>query len=201
MFSGIIEELGEVINLQKEGSNLHIRIKSNISKELTIDQSVAHDGICLTVVDKTKEEHTVTAIDETLTKSNAGLWQVGSLINLERCLSLNSLLDGHMVQGHVDCRGIVEEIEEHDGSHIYTISYPNIFRHLLVNKGSVTVNGTSLTVISPTDDQFSVAIIPYTFEHTNFHTFKKGSIVNLEFDIIGKYINRYLEGRDKSRLT
>ena len=187
MFTGIIEQLAEVVTLKKEGGNLHISLKSTITSELKIDQSVAHNGVCLTVVGIDGDNYTITAIKETLEKSNLGLLEVGSKVNLERCLQMGGRLDGHMVQGHVDQRAKCTEIKEENGSHLF------IFEHkqsdnITVEKGSVCVNGVSLTVVNSKDTSFSVAIIPYTFEHTNFHNFKVGTVVNIEFDILGKYI-------------
>ena len=196
MFSGIVETAATVVALRKEGGNLHITMKCDFAPELRIDQSVAHNGVCLTVVDLPGDgTFTVTAIQETLDRSNLGLLQVGDLVNLERCMPMNGRLDGHIVQGHVDCTARCTEIADADGSHIFTFSYdfdPELARrgYFTVDKGSVTVNGVSLTVCEPTADSFKVCIIPYTFEHTNFHTFQVGSVVNLEFDILGKYISR-----------
>jgi len=192
MFTGIVEALGKVENLKKDGGNLDITLSCPFTEELKIDQSVAHNGICLTVVsidsDKT---YTVTAIRETLNKSNLGKIETGDLVNLERCMKLGDRLDGHMVQGHVDQTGTVESIEEEDGSWRFTIKYsPQHAGNVTVEKGSVTINGTSLTVVDSRPDQFSVAIIPYTYEHTNFHKLKVGDTVNLEFDVIGKYVAR-----------
>ena len=196
MFSGIVETAATVVALRKEGGNLHITMKCDFAPELRIDQSVAHNGVCLTVVDLPGDgTFTVTAIQETLDRSNLGLLQVGDLVNLERCMPMNGRLDGHIVQGHVDCTARCTEIADADGSHIFTFTHdfdPELARrgYFTVDKGSVTVNGVSLTVCEPTADSFKVCIIPYTFEHTNFHTFQVGSVVNLEFDILGKYISR-----------
>lgn len=200
MFTGIIEHLGTVTHIVEEGTNIHITIDSPISKELKIDQSLAHSGVCLTVTAQDAHKHTVTAIEETLLKTNLGDWTVGTKVNLERAMVAGARLDGHMVQGHVDTTGLCIGREDKDGSWLFTFQYkptpldgsPN-GQYLLVDKGSVCVNGVSLTVVSPTDDTFSVAIIPYTFEHTTFQDIRVGTKVNLEFDIIGKYMARYFE--------
>lgn len=190
MFTGIIEQLGEVVSVEKVGTNIHFTLKSSFTHELKVDQSVAHDGCCLTVVKISGDTYVVTAIDETLAKTNLNFWQVGKKINLERCLLMNARFDGHIVQGHVDTTGICVGIEDLDGSWKYTFSYST--NDVTVEKGSITVNGTSLTVVDSTQGSFSVCIIPYTYEHTNFHTFEIGTQVNLEFDIIGKYVARLL---------
>jgi riboflavin synthase len=195
MFTGIIEGLGEVTAIQKEGSNIHYTIKSQFTHELKIDQSVAHDGVCLTVVDCQNQKYTVTAIDETLKRTRLRNWQVGTLVNLERCMKLNDRLDGHIVQGHVDTVGVCEEVNEIDGSWEFKFSY--LDDQVTVPKGSITVNGVSLTVVESNANFFSVCIIPYTFEHTNFKFLQKGDLVNLEFDIIGKYVARLLQERGK----
>lgn len=192
MFTGIIETLGEVTALRHEGGNLHITVSSGIAGELKIDQSVAHNGVCLTVVALNENSHTVTAIEETLSKSSLGQLEVGSLINLERCMQLNGRLDGHIVQGHVDQTAQCTVVQEMDGSWLYTFSYDASKGNVTVEKGSITINGVSLTVVDSQEDRFSVAIIPYTHEHTNFKTIKEGTVVNLEFDIIGKYVARLL---------
>ena len=192
MFTGIIETLGTVTQLVKEEGNLHITIKSAISKDLKVDQSVAHNGVCLTVVAFADDEHTVTAIDETLQKSNIGSLKVGDLVNLERCMQMNGRLDGHIVQGHVDQTAICKNLEEANGSWVYTFEYDSEKGNVTVEKGSVCVNGISLTVVNSGNDTFSVAIIPYTYEHTNLHKVKIGSSVNLEFDIIGKYVAKMM---------
>ena len=189
MFTGIIEELAEVVALKQEGSNLHIACKSQISNALKIDQSVAHNGVCLTVVDVKKNIHTVTAIKETLDKSSLGLLEIGSKINLERCLKMDDRLDGHMVQGHVDLTAKCKKIKEENGSYLFTFKHKDS-ENITVEKGSVCVNGVSLTVVNSKDTSFSVAIIPYTFEHTNFKDLKVGDCVNIEFDILGKYISK-----------
>jgi riboflavin synthase len=192
MFTGIIESLGNVKRIEKDRLNVHFTIESALSGELKIDQSVSHDGVCLTVVALADGCHTVTAVDETLRRSNLGAWAVGKKINLERCMPMGGRLDGHIVQGHVDTTGRVVEVLETGGSWRYTFQYQPTPEHLLVDKGSVCINGVSLTVVEPVGDLFSVAIIPYTWEHTNFQDLQVGDAVNLEFDIIGKYIARHL---------
>lgn len=197
MFSGIIEEAAQVVALEKDQENLHITMSCSFTDELTIDQSVAHNGVCLTVVSKTADTYTVTAIKETLDRTNLGLLVPGSKVNLERSMLMNGRLDGHIVQGHVDQTAVCQEVKEAEGSWYYTFEY--LFDkemakrgYMTVDKGSVTVNGVSLTVCNPKDDSFQVAIIPYTHEHTNFHQIKAGTVVNLEFDIIGKYVSRMM---------
>ena len=190
MFTGIIETLGEVTNLVKEQDNLHLTIKSNISNELKIDQSVAHNGVCLTVIAIKDEEYTVTAIKETLEKTNLRALEVKSLINLERGMKLGARLDGHIVQGHVDETGICTNIKNDNGSTIFTFSYNSDKNNITIEKGSITVNGVSLTVVNSKKNGFSVAIIPYTLENTSFKNIKMGDTVNLEFDVIGKYVAR-----------
>lgn len=192
MFTGIIESLGTVKAVEKDRSNMHFTIESPISQELKIDQSVSHNGVCLTVVGLDDGWHRVTAVGETLRRSNLGKWEVGTLVNLERCLPMNGRLDGHIVQGHVDDVAECVEVVETGGSWRFTFRYRPSPEHLLVDKGSVCLNGVSLTVVEPRDDLFSVAIIPYTWEHTNFKTLRAGGSVNVEFDILGKYISRYL---------
>ena len=187
MFTGIIEQIAEVVKVESEGSNVHISLKSTITSKLKIDQSVAHNGVCLTVVTINGDEYIVTAIKETLDKSNIGLLVVGSKVNIERCLKLGDRLDGHMVQGHVDQTAKCVEVKKENGSYVYTFKHKQS-DNMTVEKGSVCVNGISLTVVNSKDTSFSVAIIPYTHEHTNFHEFKEGTIVNIEFDILGKYI-------------
>ena len=187
MFTGIIEEIAEVVSLKKEEGNLHITLKSNITKELKIDQSVAHNGVCLTVVDIDGDKYMVTAIKETLDKSNLGLLKVGSKVNMERCMKLGDRLDGHMVQGHVDQSAKCTAIKEEKGSHIFTFEHKQS-DNMTVEKGSVCVNGLSLTVVNSKDTSFSVAIIPYTYDYTNFQNIGVGDTVNIEFDILGKYI-------------
>jgi riboflavin synthase len=187
MFTGIIEQIAEVVKVESEGSNVHISLKSTITSELKIDQSVAHNGVCLTVVKINGDEYIVTAIKETLDKSNIGLLVVGSKVNIERCLKVGDRLDGHMVQGHVDQTAKCVEVKKENGSYVYTFKHKES-DNMTVEKGSVCVNGISLTVVNSKDTSFSVAIIPYTHEHTNFHELKEGSVVNIEFDILGKYI-------------
>ena len=195
MFSGIVEEFATVRKLVREQGNLHLTLTCSFVNELKIDQSVAHNGVCLTVVDITGDEYTVTAMSETLERSNIGALKVGDKVNVERSMMMNGRLDGHIVQGHVDITAEWVSVRDADGRWYFTFRYPYDAQmaakgYLTVDKGSVTVNGVSLTVCEPTDDSFSVAIIPYTFEHTNFHTIEVGTMVNIEFDIIGKYIAR-----------
>jgi riboflavin synthase len=192
MFSGIIEMVGEVVDLKKEQSNLHITVKSNFTNELKIDQSVAHNGVCLTVVNIQNENYTVTAIDETLAKTNLGNLVVGDYVNLERCLRVGDRLDGHIVQGHVDQTAVCTDVKVIDGSWMFTFEYDAAKNNITVEKGSVCVNGVSLTVVNSLKNSFSVCIIPYTFEHTNFKNIKVGTTVNLEFDILGKYISKLM---------
>ncbi|MDA7729057.1 riboflavin synthase [Flavobacteriales bacterium] len=189
MFTGIIEQLAEVVKVESEESNFHITLKSNITNELKIDQSVSHNGVCLTVVTINGDEYTVTAIKETLEKSNIGLLVVGSKVNMERCLKVGARLDGHMVQGHVDQTAKCVGVKEEKGSFVYTFKHKKI-QGMTVEKGSVCVNGVSLTVVNSKDTSFSVAIIPYTHEHTNFNEFEEGTVVNIEYDILGKYISK-----------
>tara|TARA_R110001583_G_scaffold71272_1_gene201074 strand:+ start:13501 stop:14085 length:585 start_codon:yes stop_codon:yes gene_type:complete len=193
MFTGIIESLGIVKNIEQEGENIHITIDSDFTSELKIDQSVAHNGVCLTTVKINGDKYTVTAIKETLDKSNLKHLKIGDKVNLERAMILGARLDGHIVQGHVDQTAICTNILEEDGSWVYSFQYDKSLSNVTIEKGSITVNGTSLTVVNSKKDNFSVAIIPFTQEHTNFHTFKKGTVVNLEFDVIGKYVARLLE--------
>ena len=193
MFTGIIEDIGTVSRLKTDQDNLHISIKSKITPELKIDQSVAHNGVCLTVVAINGNEYTVTAIKETLSKTNLGTLQVNDQVNLERAMKLGDRLDGHIVQGHVDQTAVCTNIKEEQGSWVFTFKYDATQNNITIEKGSITVNGTSLTVVNSKKDQFSVAIIPYTYKHTNFHTFKEGTIVNLEFDVLGKYVARLTE--------
>ncbi len=192
MFTGIIEASGRVEQIEREGSNVHVSIRSEIGKELKIDQSVAHNGVCLTVVKIDGDVHTVTAIDETLSKSNLGDWQVESEVNLERCMVANGRFDGHVVQGHVDQIGTVVNIDQQDGSWLFDFEYDLSKGNVTVEKGSVCINGISLTCFNSGEGRFRVAIIPYTFDHTNFKSLKVGNKVNLEFDIIGKYVKRLL---------
>jgi riboflavin synthase len=193
MFSGIIEATGEVVRLEKEQSNLHIFVKAGFTHELKIDQSIAHNGICLTVVAIADDVYTVTAIDETLKKTNIGMLASGDKINLERCMRLGDRLDGHIVQGHVDQTATCTSLEESNGSWTYTFDYDAAQNNITVEKGSVCVNGVSLTVVNSKDHSFSVCIIPYTHEHTNFKHIKAGTVVNLEFDILGKYISKLIK--------
>ncbi|MEO6037388.1 MAG: riboflavin synthase [Saprospiraceae bacterium] len=188
MFTGIIESLGKVISVETDRSNRNFIVESSLSGELKIDQSLSHDGVCLTVVGLAPGTHTVTAVEETLLRSNLGNWQPGSLVNLERCLPMGGRLDGHFVQGHVDAVATCVEVLETGGSWRFRFRYAPDPEHLLVQKGSVCLNGVSLTVVDPRDDLFSVAIIPYTWEHTNFRNLAVGHTVNMEFDIIGKYV-------------
>jgi len=190
MFTGIIEAFGTVKSLEKESTNLHITLESDLAKTLKIDQSVAHNGVCLTVVASDQETYSVTAIEETLFKSNIGALRVNDLINLERAMKLGDRLDGHMVQGHVDQIATCTQAENKEGSWLYTFTYDSKKGNITIEKGSITVNGVSLTVVDSQKDHFSVAIIPYTYKHTNFHTFAPDKIVNLEFDLIGKYITK-----------
>ncbi|MDX1363402.1 MAG: riboflavin synthase [Arenibacter latericius] len=196
MFTGIIETLGEIKNLEKNGSNLHITIKSSITQELKIDQSVAHNGVCLTIVKIEEDLYTVTAIDETLQKTNLGELKVGDYVNLERAMVLGARLDGHIVQGHVDQTGVCSNIQQQDGSWIFTFNYDASLNNVTIEKGSITIDGTSLTVFNSDKNSFSVAIIPYTYEHTVFNSYKIGTVVNLEFDVIGKYVSRLLALRE-----
>jgi riboflavin synthase len=193
MFTGIIETLGKITGLQHELGNLHITVESAISNELKIDQSVAHNGVCLTVVAVADGQHTVTAVDETLSKTNLGHLKFNDPVNLERCMQMNARLDGHIVQGHVDQTAVCTHFKELDGSWEYTFEYDAASGNVTVEKGSICVNGISLTVVNSMAYSFSVAIIPYTFEHTNLHNVREGSVVNLEFDIIGKYVARLMQ--------
>ncbi len=190
MFTGIIETLGIIRDIKNEGDNLHITVSSAITDELKIDQSVAHNGVCLTVVAINNNEYTITAIKETILKTNLSEWRVGDFVNLERAMKLGDRLDGHIVQGHVDQTGQCISIEEANGSWYFTFEYDSKLNNITIEKGSITVNGVSLTVLNSKDNQFSVAIIPYTYEHTNFNSFSVGSKINLEFDVIGKYVTR-----------
>jgi riboflavin synthase len=191
MFTGIIEEIGSVKAISREAGNIHFTIAAKMTKELKVDQSVAHNGCCLTVVAIDEECYQVTAIQETLDKTNLNHWEIGTEVNLERCLVMNGRLDGHIVQGHVDTVATCTHYEEQNGSWKYTFQYKD--EHLTVEKGSVTINGTSLTVVDSQEKGFSVCIIPYTFENTNFKNLKTGDIVNLEFDIIGKYVAKWMQ--------
>ena len=198
MFSGIVEEYAEVVSVVKDRENLHLTMKCSFVNELKIDQSISHNGVCLTVVSMTEDTYTVTAMKETIDRSNIGLLKVGDKVNVERSMMMNGRLDGHIVQGHVDQTAVCTEVKDADGSWYYTFKYrmdPEMAKrgYVTVDKGSVTVNGVSLTVCNPTDDTFQVAIIPYTYEHTNFHAIQVGSVINVEFDIIGKYISRMIK--------
>lgn len=190
MFTGIIETIGIIKDIQQEQENLHLTIESKITNELKIDQSVAHNGICLTVVDINDKLYKVTAIKETIEKTNIGSWKTNNAVNLERAMILGSRLDGHIVQGHVDQIGFCKDIKEADGSWYFTFNYDSSLNNVTIEKGSITVNGTSLTVVNSKLNEFSVAIIPYTYENTVFSTIKIGDSVNLEFDVIGKYVKR-----------
>ncbi len=201
MFSGIVEEAAVVVDIQKDKGNVHFTLKCTFTNELKVDQSISHNGVCLTVVEIKDDTYTVTAIKETLEVSNLGKLEIGSKVNLERSMIMDGRLDGHIVQGHVDQTAVCENVREADGSWYFKFKY-NFDKemakkgYLTVDKGSVTVNGVSLTVVNPTEDTFEVAIIPYTYEYTNFHQIEKGTMVNLEFDIIGKYISRILALRE-----
>jgi riboflavin synthase len=190
MFTGIIETLGIIKDLKKDNSNVTITVSSSITHELKIDQSVAHNGVCLTVIAINNGEYKVTAIKETIEKTNLADWKVGDMLNLERAMKLGDRLDGHIVQGHVDQTGICKSIEEANGSWYFTFEYDSNFNNITIEKGSITVNGVSLTVVNSKKNEFSVAIIPYTFEHTNFKNIKIGTTINLEFDVVGKYVAR-----------
>jgi len=190
MFTGIIETLGTIRDIRKENDNIHVTVGSSITGELKIDQSVAHNGICLTVVKIENDSYTVTAIKETIEKTNLGDWNTGDIVNLERAMKLGDRLDGHIVQGHVDQIGICKKIEDANGSIYFTFEYDSSLNNITIEKGSITVNGVSLTVVNSKENEFSVAIIPYTLEHTNFKNFKAGTKINLEFDVVGKYVAR-----------
>ncbi|ESU24371.1 ribE protein [Flavobacterium enshiense DK69] len=193
MFTGIIETLGTIQDIQKENNNIHVTVSSSITGELKIDQSVAHNGICLTVVNISHDTYTVTAIKETIDKTNLGDWKVGDSVNIERAMKLGDRLDGHIVQGHVDQTGICKNIENAGGSIYFTFEYDSSKNNITIEKGSITINGVSLTVVNSKKNEFSVAIIPYTLEHTNFKNFEIGTKINLEFDVIGKYVARLQE--------
>jgi len=194
MFTGIIETMGRVAHLKEEGTNLHIEIESDFTHELKIDQSVAHNGVCLTVVAISDSKYTVTAIEETLLKTNLKNISQGSLVNLERGMKVGDRLDGHIVQGHVDQTGVCSSIQTEDGSWIFSFEYNPELGNVTIEKGSITVNGVSLTVVNSKKGAFDVAIIPYTYENTIFHDLKKGDTVNLEFDVVGKYVSRLTRG-------
>ena len=193
MFTGIIEAFGKVVNLKKDQENLHLRLDSPLTRELKIDQSLAHNGVCLTVVDTSGDQYTVTAIQETLEKTNLGKLKIGDLVNLERAMMMNSRLDGHIVQGHIDQTGFCSGIDFRQGSWFFDFEYNQHNKNITIDKGSVCVNGVSLTVVKSKLNKFSVAIIPYTYDHTNFHQIQKGDAVNIEFDMIGKYISKLHE--------
>ena len=195
MFTGIIEELGVVTRLEKEAGNLNMTLEAHLAAELKIDQSVAHNGICLTAVEINGSEYTVTAIKETLQKTNLGELKVGDVVNLERGMKLGERLDGHIVQGHVDQTAICSKVAETNGSWEFTFEYDPAMQNITIEKGSITINGVSLTVVNSQKSRFSVAIIPYTFENTTFKNLKKGMMVNLEFDVVGKYVKRLTELR------
>lgn len=192
MFTGIIETTGQIQSVANQGSGKVFWLSSTVTPELRVDQSVSHNGACLTVEEINNTEYRVTAIQETLDKTNLGTWKVGDTINLERCMQLNGRLDGHLVQGHVDTTGICQSVTNKDGSWEYRISFPDHFAHLIIEKGSICLNGISLTAFNVTQNEFTVAIIPYTYEHTNIKYVQAADIVNLEFDVIGKYIQRKL---------
>ncbi len=193
MFTGIIETTGKVESIEKNGTNLSFWIASSVSNELKIDQSVSHDGVCLTVEKIEEGKYRVTAIEETLNKTNLSQWKAGTGINIERCMQLNARVDGHLVQGHVDATAFCIDVEEKKGSWEYRFQIPAEFTHLIIEKGSVCINGISLTAFDIKFNSFKVAIIPYTYQHTNIHSIKKNSIVNIEFDVIGKYLARFRE--------
>jgi riboflavin synthase len=190
MFTGIIETLGTITQIEKDNDNIHVTVSASITPELKIDQSVSHNGVCLTVVSINGNSYTVTAIRETLEKTNLRHWTEGDIVNLERGMRLGDRLDGHIVQGHVDQTGTCKSVEEANGSWYYTFEYDSSLNNITIEKGSITVNGVSLTVVNSKQNEFSVAIIPYTYEHTNFKHITKGTIINLEFDVIGKYVSR-----------
>ncbi|MES2862745.1 MAG: riboflavin synthase [Bacteroidota bacterium] len=193
MFTGIVETLGIISDIKKDQENIHLTIQTNITNELKIDQSVAHNGVCLTVVNLFDDKHVVTAIKETIDKTTLGSWQIGDKVNIERAMKLGDRLDGHIVQGHVDQTAICTNIEDKEGSWEFTFEYDTALNNITIEKGSITINGTSLTVVNSKKDSFSVAIIPYTYDNTIFHTFEIGTKVNLEFDVVGKYIARMFE--------
>lgn len=193
MFTGIIEKMGIVHEVIEQGANKTFWITSDLAAELKVDQSVAHNGACLTVVETTEMRYAVTAIAETLKKTNLGKLKKGKLVNLERCMQSNGRFDGHMVYGHVDDTGVCENVQEQEGSYVFTFSFDEKHQNLMVEKGSVTINGISLTIFDVTSNSFKVAIIPYTFEHTNIQTIKVGTTVNLEFDILGKYVAKLVK--------
>lgn len=196
MFTGIIEQIGTIQSIEKNGTNTSFWVASPLSHELKIDQSLSHNGVCLTVEAIENGSHKVTAIEETLKKTSLGLWETGQILNLERCMVMNGRLDGHIVQGHVDCTANCTSFESLDGSWEYQFEFPQGFEHLVIEKGSIAVNGTSLTCFAVDKNRFSVAIIPYTYEHTSIQAVKQGSIVNIEFDILGKYVQRWMQLKD-----
>jgi riboflavin synthase len=198
MFTGIIETMGAVRSIAQEGQNINFTIESSVSDDLKIDQSIAHDGVCLTVIKLSEGAHVVTAIAETLRKTSLGSWKVGTQINLERCMPMTGRFDGHIVQGHVDTTGKVTEVYEEDGSWRFFFEHEEGMDFMTVSKGSITINGVSLTVVDSSSTGFSVAIIPYTYEHTNFKNFTVGDTVNLEFDIIGKYVREMMRREPKA---
>ncbi len=193
MFTGIVEAMGSLVRKEAKGTNVEFWFTSPFTQELKVDQSLAHNGVCLTVVEILGDQYRVTAIDETLQKTNMGDVAIGQKVNLERCMSANARFDGHIVQGHVDLTGICTEIKDQQGSWEYRFSYPASSGHVTVEKGSICVNGTSLTVVDSQDDSFTICIIPYTYEHTVFHQLRVGDRVNLEFDILGKYIKKLMQ--------
>lgn len=193
MFTGIVEAMGSLVKQEEKETNVEFWFTSPFTQELKVDQSLAHNGVCLTVVEIQGDQYRVTAIDETLQKTNLGDLQIGQKVNLERCMAANARFDGHIVQGHVDLTGLCTEIVDQNGSWEYRFSYPKSSGHVTVEKGSICVNGTSLTVVDSQDDSFTVCIIPYTYEHTVFHQLKIGDRVNLEFDILGKYIKKLMQ--------
>ncbi|MFL0297446.1 riboflavin synthase [Aquirufa novilacunae] len=193
MFTGIVEAMGSLVKQEEKETNVEFWFTSPFTQELKVDQSLAHNGVCLTVVEIQGDQYRVTAIDETLQKTNLGDLQIGQKVNLERCMAANARFDGHIVQGHVDLTGVCTEIVDQNGSWEYRFSYPKSSGHVTVEKGSICVNGTSLTVVDSQDDSFTVCIIPYTYEHTVFHQLKIGDRVNLEFDILGKYIKKLMQ--------
>ncbi|MDQ7916693.1 riboflavin synthase [Mesonia sp. MT50] len=195
MFTGIVEVLGKIVDLTHEDGNLHLKLESSFTEELKIDQSVSHNGVCLTVTSINTPCYTVTAIKETLDKTNLSRLKIGDVVNLERGMQMNARLDGHIVQGHVDQTATCSQIKEENGSHVFTFTYDSSLSNVTIEKGSITVNGVSLTVVNSKKDRFSVAIIPYTYAHTSFNSFEIGTLVNLEFDVIGKYVQRLLELR------
>lgn len=198
MFTGIIEGLGKVEDIRQEGSNYHFRLSGPFTAELRVDQSVSHNGVCLTVVEINGDSYVVTAVEETLIKTNLGKLKAGDLVNIERCMAANGRFDGHIVQGHVDTVGKVLRIDEREGSWLIDFEFPRAFSTMIVEKGSICINGVSLTCFDIGDQTFRVTIIPYTWEHTTFHSLKVGDAVNLEFDIVGKYVQRMLQQRGLS---